>query len=428
MKSETESKSDINVVENAVCLACGCLCDDIRITSNNDRVLESEFACETGADWLRRDLQSLHATSDGQPVGLEVALDRAIDILRAAKRPLVYGLTATANESVRASLEFADRRGALFDLSLSQTQRGCIAALTTTGKLTATFGEARNAGRLAVFFCCDPATTHPRFFERFHRQGTPIVVIDTIETETSRNAAQFIQIPPDSGYEALSAIRATARGLNTESFESPTGVSANAWTELDAQMHAAQVVSFFHAALHADHGREDSQLLAEALYGVARDMSDRMRVFVIALGDGGNATGAVEAVTWQTGFPPPIDFSAGFPQHCSVTLSADTQLSRKAVDAALIIEPSSTITKILSTEALDHLNQIPTIVLSSTAIAGCRADVDIRVAALGIEAAGTVHRADNVALPVRAVINSERPDTAELVALISERLFDEVTQ
>ena len=78
------------VVENATCVACGCLCDDLALRVEGGRVVEARHACERGAAWFTVEHQSpgiVEATVGGKPAGREEAVARAAEILRGQRHP-----------------------------------------------------------------------------------------------------------------------------------------------------------------------------------------------------------------------------------------------------------------------------------------------------------------------------------------------------
>src|SRR4051794_24493744 len=85
-----------STVEDATCLGCGCLCDDLAITVTGGRIVEAARACPKGLEWLLADRGHdafPAATVDGRPASPDEALDRAATTLRGARAPVVLGLS-----------------------------------------------------------------------------------------------------------------------------------------------------------------------------------------------------------------------------------------------------------------------------------------------------------------------------------------------
>src|SRR5215212_9231334 len=95
LPGDREDTEPPRTVEDVACTACGCLCDDLVITTSGGRVVEAKNACALGLRWLLADHghEGLPAaTVHGHAVALGEALDRAVQILRGAKAPVVLGL------------------------------------------------------------------------------------------------------------------------------------------------------------------------------------------------------------------------------------------------------------------------------------------------------------------------------------------------
>src|SRR3954466_6619013 len=95
MPTPTDDHEDTEpprTVEDVTCTACGCLCDDLVVTSSGGRVVEVNNACALGLRWLLADHGHEGfpaATIDGHAAALGEALDRAAQILRGTKAPVV---------------------------------------------------------------------------------------------------------------------------------------------------------------------------------------------------------------------------------------------------------------------------------------------------------------------------------------------------
>ena len=43
----------LNVVKNATCTFCGCVCDDMELHVEGDRIVKAKNACSLGESWFR---------------------------------------------------------------------------------------------------------------------------------------------------------------------------------------------------------------------------------------------------------------------------------------------------------------------------------------------------------------------------------------
>ncbi len=81
-------KHELKVVKHAVCTFCGCVCDDIELHANEERIVETKRACILGESWFKNHTaERLYpdALIDGKEATYEDAVEVAADILHAAQ-------------------------------------------------------------------------------------------------------------------------------------------------------------------------------------------------------------------------------------------------------------------------------------------------------------------------------------------------------
>ena len=106
------------VVTDAVCTFCGCVCDDIEVHTEGDRIVKARHACALGGAWFTNHSAEAHyppALIDGQPASLDAAVALAADLLVDAHYPLIYGLSNTTSETQREAVSLAERLGGVVD-------------------------------------------------------------------------------------------------------------------------------------------------------------------------------------------------------------------------------------------------------------------------------------------------------------------------
>src|SRR5690606_6268632 len=83
----------IKVIQDATCTFCGCVCDDIDLKVEGSHIVEAKRACVLGTAWfLNHEIESRPACLiEGRPATVEAGIERAAQILAAARNPLVYG-------------------------------------------------------------------------------------------------------------------------------------------------------------------------------------------------------------------------------------------------------------------------------------------------------------------------------------------------
>jgi formylmethanofuran dehydrogenase subunit B len=107
-----------NVVKNATCTFCGCVCDDIELHTEGDRIVKAKNACSLGESWFKyHTAEHLYpdALIDGKPATVEAAIEAAADYLYRANMPLVYGLSNVTCEAQREAVALAELIGGVVD-------------------------------------------------------------------------------------------------------------------------------------------------------------------------------------------------------------------------------------------------------------------------------------------------------------------------
>jgi formylmethanofuran dehydrogenase subunit B len=109
---------NLNVVKNATCTFCGCVCDDIELHADHERIVHTKHACSLGEAWFRNHTaERLYpdALIDGQPATVDEAVQAAAGYLQRANMPLVYGLSNVTCEAQREAISLAELVGAVID-------------------------------------------------------------------------------------------------------------------------------------------------------------------------------------------------------------------------------------------------------------------------------------------------------------------------
>jgi formylmethanofuran dehydrogenase subunit B len=108
----------LNVVKNATCTFCGCVCDDIELHADGTRITEAKRACILGDAWFKNHTaEHLYpdALIDGKPTTVEAAVEAAAEFLYQANMPLVYGLSNITCEAQREAVALAEMIGGVID-------------------------------------------------------------------------------------------------------------------------------------------------------------------------------------------------------------------------------------------------------------------------------------------------------------------------
>jgi formylmethanofuran dehydrogenase subunit B len=431
-----ESGTNRTFLADVVCTSCGCLCDDIELEIEGDRIIEARNACSIGRDRFLgyRAEEGPACLVEGEPAVIEEGIERAARILADARSPLVLGLGETTIEAQRAAVSLAEWIGARVDIGGGVGDRAIVDALQSVGEVTCTLGEIRNRADLIVIWRADPVETHPRLFSRYAldppgefipggRSDRYCVIVDHRETESVREVAdQFIAIKEEGELAALWTVRALVKGvvLDPEAVEAQTGIPLETWQGLIDRIRAARYGVVFYGVGRAE--TRSAHVVALGIHSLTRDLNATTRFVCQPLSPGSaNAVGARNLLSWRTGYPATVSLAEGDSRFGPGEFGADDVLRRQEADAVLVISGDSLPS--LGERAQVHLRRISRIVLSSNGehlFAG--AAVLFRTGVFGINTAGTVYRMDGVPLPLRTAIASPSRSDEEVLRAIGRRV------
>ena len=333
-------------IENVTCKFCGCLCDDIVIEAENDRIIKAKNACPNGRSmFLSYDPGPANPLVEGMETGWEDAIKAAAEILNKAESPLIYGLSSTSTEAQKKAVELADLTGAIIDSTSSVCHFPTSMAVQMIGEPTCTLGEVKNRADLIIFWGCNPLVSHIRHFARYSvnskgaltpegRKGRKVIVVDVRPTDTSKMADNFIQIKPGTDYEILTALRAIIKGQDI-SFSNTTDIPVDKLTELSTMMKSCRYgIIFFGMGLTMTSGRKHN---VSELFTLVAELNQYTRFSAMPMRGHGNVAGIDQVLTWYSGYPAAVSFARGFPQFGPGEFTSVDMLASKEADAALII-------------------------------------------------------------------------------------------
>jgi formylmethanofuran dehydrogenase subunit B len=113
-----EPRMTLQVIENATCTFCGCVCDDINLHHDDLRIHKADRACVLGTAWfLNHTAEKKYpvALIDGEEATLDEAIEAAATFLHEADMPLIYGMSNTTCEAQKECAAMADLLGGLLD-------------------------------------------------------------------------------------------------------------------------------------------------------------------------------------------------------------------------------------------------------------------------------------------------------------------------
>lgn len=471
------------VVNSVTCPICGCLCDDIELTIENNEVVkvkngcaicESKFLGYRGEHRIKKPLMR----KDGKlvPVTMEEAVHAAAEVLANANYPILYGWSSTSSEAQRVGVELTEEVGGILDNTAVVCHGPSILGVQEVGIPTCTLGQIRHRADLIIYWGCDPWSAHPRHLERYtsfaegrfeksawkdymqklkaqsgqkkiqslvrsgfvqartprpqtcslpgvpssiSKRGRKLIVIDVRKSMSGEMADFFIQVEPNKDYELMQALRVLIKDGELD-VDKVAGVPVEYLKQVaDALVNCEFGVIFFGMGLTQTAGKFRN---IEVAISLVRDLNMRTKFLIMPMRGHFNVTGANVVSAWQSGYPYGVDFSLGYPRYNPGETTCMDVLLRDELDASLVIaaDPGANFPK----QAVKNMVKHPLIVIdphmNATSMIG---DIVFPAAFVGIEVEGTAYRMDNVPLPLKKVVEPPKgilPDEEILRRILEE--------
>ncbi|NLZ29641.1 MAG: formylmethanofuran dehydrogenase subunit B, partial [Methanomicrobiales archaeon] len=135
------------IVKDVVCPFCGCLCDDIVVEVEGNRVVAVNNACELGATKLTGEKRMknpiLRDGDEWTDISYDEAIRYAADMLLSAERPLLYGWSGTHGEAQCVGVHMAELVRGVIDNTSSVCHGPSILAIQEVGHPGCTLGVVK---------------------------------------------------------------------------------------------------------------------------------------------------------------------------------------------------------------------------------------------------------------------------------------------
>jgi len=416
---------------NTACTFCGLCCDDLTVQVENGQLRVADNGCElcqTGfGEPLPPDLApSRQPQINGHNCSLDEALARAADLLRESQYPLFGGL-ATDVQGARATLQLADRIGAIVDHMNSAAMIRNTLAVQDSGWMTTTLTEVRNRVDLLVVFGNGIETRTPRFYERFFNNAESMFGQDTRQRElvligarddnaAVQNTSRVTRFP--CAPEQLGAIAMALRALVNDKplhADNIAGIPQGQLLELVKRLRDARysVVTWNSAEFDFPY----AELTVQACCELVKDLNVDSRCSALPLGGSNGDHTFAQVATWQTGYATRFSLATGEPHFDPVLFDGERLLSEQEADLLLWISA-------FDTRCRPPRSAVPSIVLGRAGMQCETApEVFIPVATPGIDHSGHIYRCDSVAvLPLQQLRNTDLLSVTAILQAITGHL------
>lgn len=424
----------MKISKNVICPFCGCLCDDLSVTIDNNRIISVDNGCAlANAKFLETNrLQTplIRENNKLREADYEEAIQITADILKDAERPLLFGWSGTHGEAQCAGVHLCELIGGVLDNTSSICHGPSILAIQEVGHPGCTLGQIKNRADLVIYWGCNPSEAHPRHMSRYTTYATgfflknaqrdrKLIVVDIRKTDSANVADEFIQINPGGDYAVLSALRAMVRGKSDSIPEMVSGVPKSQLQRIVDMCKEAKFGAIFFG-LGLTMSRNKYKNVRNAIE-LVDELSRHTKFTITPMRGHWNVYGANEVFTWMTGYPYAVDFSRGTSFYNPGETSGIDILARKECDAMFIVgsDPGAHMPR----KCLEQMSEIPVILLDP--YINCTsvfAEVQIPVAITGIETGGTAYRMDGIPLRTKKIIDTEFLNDTQVINRIYEKI------
>ena len=425
----------MDIITGVVCPFCGCLCDDLEVAVEKNRIVNVKNGCAYSlTKYLNYQKERLSEPmvrkgEEQVPVGLDEAVKKAAQILVDASYPVLYGWSSTGCEAQHLGIELAEELDGAIDNTSTVCHGPTVEAFQELGHPSCTLGQVKNRADLVVYWGSNPLQSHLRHMSRYTigaegrwrkgRDDRILVVVDVRQTYTARVADYFIQVEPNMDFELMSALRMALRHEEIEQ-DIVAGVSVEEIEELAEVLRGCEFGALFYGlGLTMSSGKNRN---LDAAISLVTDLNRWTKFVMMPMRGHFNVNGANTVFLWQTGYPFAVDFSHGYPRYNPGVTSVIDILSRDESDAALVV--SSDPVANFPRKATESLLRNPLIVVDPhKTVTAERADLVIPSAFVGVECEGTAYRMDSVPLKLKKV--AEPPSSCFSDEEILKRILKE---
>jgi len=404
----------------AVCTGCSLLCEDIELVMTAGAISQVKNLCRKGQGHFQSLLtERTKPMIDGQEVKLDQAIGKAAEILKNAKRPLLYGWSNSTMEAQAVGIDLAKKLGATIDDSSSFCQ-GILMERILAGKIpTSTLDDVRNYADTSIFWGSDPSNSHPRHLSRFsyyprgekrqksYEEERTCIVVDVRKSATARLCSNYyFRLPPGGDAEFVEAILAVLEG------KIPKTGDKKRIIELGSILKKTEYGVIF-PGRGLVNSLQDKMDLFENLLAKLNEIT---AFKVIPMVEHYNARGFNQLLLDKTGFIKRVIFQSGLASQEQSLVAAT-----KNCDAALVIgsDPLSD----LPFGMAHALAKIPLIAIDPhRSLTTDAAKVVIPAALSGLEAGGTALRMDGVMIKFESIIKSEHSSDEQILTKIMEAI------
>lgn len=391
------------------CTGCSLLCEDVNVVFDGKGNVKNVFGmCKVGFERFKHTSLNSRLTSsaireEDKSVNISVdeAVEKVAEMLKASKKPLLYGWGYCSCETVKLGIDIARKLNGVFDSQASKGYWYAYMQAKNYESVDNVLEKTLDYANHVVFLGFNPAETHPRHASRYSIfprgagvekgvEGRSITVVDSETTKTSRIAHNRFILEAEDQLKLIKAVGGRLKG--EKPIINVPNVSEVKLLELVKDFKSSNYVSIFYDSSFFEGG--DYRLKVDTIYQLVEKIRDvNVKCTALPMPKPYNMVGAVKTTLTETGYPCAVDFSGDGEKFNVEKNSVLNMVVNGEVDLALIV--GSNIFTELSRLARKSFMKIPLIVLDFVeSLTVKNSGIYIASAITGFEAGGTVYRVD----------------------------------
>ncbi|AEF99113.1 formylmethanofuran dehydrogenase subunit B [Methylomonas methanica] len=408
---------------------CGIGTDDLAIHIDGVSLKVTANGCAINSPAFEQPITDTAPQINGQTVSLAAAVDKAAELLRNTRQPLIGGCATDVN-GMRALLSLADKSGAVVDNVNFTAARRNLLALQDSGWMNTTLAELKNRCDVLLVVGTDLEGFAPRFFERYLWNQEAMFLTDTTAREiiylgkapsgnasTSPSGKKATVFPcADADLPDVIAVLSALVRKHPLHAQSVGGIAISDLQAIADKLKAAQygVICWGAAALAYDH----AELTVQGICSIVKDINlQGSRCSGFPLGGREGDQTANQVCGWTTGYPARVNFARGYPEYDPFLFDGQAMLNNDEADVLVWVQAFNINGKPPQTD-------LPTIVIGRSGMTFDKEPaVFIPVGTPGIDHPGHAYRLDNVvAIRLKKLRDSGLPSTADVLHAIEQAL------
>lgn len=401
----------------AICTGCSLLCEDIEVILGEKP--QAKNLCRSGTGHFKDlNVERTFPRKDGKEVSIDTAISSAVEVLKGAKSPLLYGWSNSSLEAQRLGIDLAKKLGATIDDPSSLCQ-GALMDMVLKGRVpTCTLDDVRNFADVVIFWGSDPVNSQPRHLSRFsyyprgekrqkgYEEDRASICVDVRKSSTAKLCKHLLQVTPGGDADLIDALTSVLDG------KMPKFGDKKKMIEIGTMLRRAEFGAIFPGAglVHSLKGEMEK---FEAFVSKLNSIS---KFKVLPSADHYNARGFNQLMLEETGHINMVSFKDGISHGPEFGVAQ----ASKSCDAALVVgsDPLSS----LPSGIARRLARVPLAVIDPRrSLTTDAAKVVLPSAYCGLEAGGSALRMDGVKVEIQPTAKSDRlSDEAVLKRLLEE--------